>query len=92
MSSLSHLFTGPHGWEPVEVDELPQVIAFANAALPDSDPRKITRETVATLRNHAYYSKHGDAHGRLAMTADALAALADALESYLPPEGARADR
>jgi hypothetical protein len=36
---------GPRTWF-----SLPQVIALANAALPDSDPRKITREKIAQLR------------------------------------------
>lgn len=52
-------------------------IALANAALPDDDPRKITRERVNILRElwaecpYEYQT--------------ALRELADALESYLPP-------
>lgn len=63
-----------------------QWIALANAMLPDSDPRKITREKLATIR-HALdllprveqddYADYSTAE-----------AFADALESYLPPEGA----
>lgn len=57
-----------------------KIIAVANAALPDSDPRKITRERIALLRvelgwaENAEYSNDPEARRFL-----------DALESYLPP-------
>lgn len=67
--------------QPDDRSSVAQMIAVANAALPDSDPRKITRKTVVMLRessedDHAAYVNFGK-----------LRALADALESYLPPEG-----
>lgn len=57
--------------------EAAKMIAAMNDHLPDSDPRKITREQVFALR---YASEYGD-------SADfpELKRLADALESYLPP-------
>jgi hypothetical protein len=61
--------------------QLPQIIARANALLPDSDPRKITHVLAARLRvtvDHAGGAGAGPTW---------LADLADALESYLPPEG-----
>jgi hypothetical protein len=52
-------------------------IAIANAALPDSDPRKITREKLRLV-------------GRLmGAHEDDEKAFLDALESYLPPESAQ---
>lgn len=57
---------------PESPDDLAAVIGFANAALPDSDPRKITRKHVELLRE----------------TVAPLRAFADALESYLPPPAA----
>lgn len=68
-------------WDPHSPEK---VIAAANALLPDSDPRKITREMVAFLRSwqkecaESYNSNMED-------DAPTFAALADALESYLPP-------
>lgn len=66
-----------------------RLIALANAALPDTDPRKITRETVSALRiaaialdmDAAAFDVDNNAH------AQAVRALAAALASYLPPEG-----
>jgi hypothetical protein len=61
------------------------VIAVANAALPDSDPRKITREMVTRIQHAGHYAHNG----REVMTPDkldALLAIAKALESYLPPQ------
>jgi len=64
-------------------DQCAHDIAVANAALPDSDPRKITRATIEDIRSAAeqiqldpeeYY------RGRR------LLSFADALASYLPPE------
>lgn len=61
---------------------LAKIIALANSQLPDDDPRKVTRGTVAELRGHAHRAPDGswDRHE--------LSQIADALESYLPPEGA----
>lgn len=53
-------------------------IALANAALPDDDPRKITREDVDNLRGIL----SGDAW---AVAKADIKRLADTLESYLPP-------
>lgn len=68
----------------------PMLIAILNAALPDSDPRKITREKIALI--HEMY-RMGCSCG--VITADdmtswdrlqaELPAFAAALESYLPP-------
>ena len=71
------------------------VIAIANAALPDSDPRKITRDMVTLLRRIAYTEvAEEDGEGSYdsanlfeGKEMDALMELADALASYLPPEG-----
>lgn len=72
-------------------------IAIANYLLPDSDPRKITRETIALLRAAAHACSEDDYYiaaylgradyfwGRETLLADHFAAIADALESYLPP-------
>jgi hypothetical protein len=49
-------------------------IAVANDLLPDSDPRKITRERITLLRDPAYRETEQ-------------MAFIDALASYLPPEG-----
>lgn len=62
---------------------LPALIALANAALPDSDPRKITREKIALLRIEHISECDGDV---CEYPTRELAAFADALESYLPPE------
>jgi hypothetical protein len=71
-------------------DRIPAVIALANAALPDSDPRKITRAMVDAMREvaRAAEAQHDQSHE----FADYEAAQrwtrwADALSSYLPPEG-----
>jgi hypothetical protein len=65
-------------------------IAALNAGLPDSDPRKITREKITAIRTSAdafYVDNDGL---RDADRDDVIASLAvqaaDALESYLPPE------
>ena len=55
-----------------------QAIAIANAALPDNDPRKITREWVEALWNAAYEAPEPNR--------SELNRMADALESYLAPE------
>jgi hypothetical protein len=76
------------------VKELPILIALANAALPSSDPRKFTREWVSTLRTVAdaleVLAKESEAPAvgvERFMAASYLREQADALESYLPPEG-----
>jgi hypothetical protein len=61
--------------------QLPQIIARANALLPDADPRKITHVLIARLRVTAEHA------GGPGAGPTWLADLADALESYLPPEG-----
>lgn len=64
-------------------DRLPaQIIALANAALPDSDARKITREKIKMLRDYAADITRigGGRHG------GELDHLADELEAYLPPK------
>lgn len=57
------------------IDRAPALIALANAALPDDDPRKITRAKLQRMIDAAKF-------------ADALDALdfAEALASYLPPD------
>lgn len=70
-------------------------IALANAALPDDDPRKITRETVSQLRVLVGKAEDSWDEGPAGegWQSDALIAavaagrkLVLALESYLPPE------
>ena len=69
----------------------PAALALANAALPDTDPRKITREWVADIRERAddlageIAEWVGDSPRTEAQIAR-LRRIADALESYLPPE------
>ena len=65
----------------VTAEWAPDLIALANHGLPDSDPRKIRREWIDLLNRAA---KGNDTNG-----ADhrALKAVAEALESYLPPWG-----
>lgn len=58
----------------------PDLIALANHGLPDSDPRKITREWIDLLNRAATNGNEDGADAR------ALKSLAEALESYLPPE------
>jgi hypothetical protein len=64
------------------------VIAVANHIFPDSDPRKITREMVGGLRSRAEEYRGLERiqqPGDWAGDALFLDAVADALESYLPP-------
>lgn len=56
-------------------------IALANAALPDDDPRKITRKMVTGLREIASDQPWDEGLGLW------LNRVADVLESFLPPEG-----
>ena len=73
-----------------ELVSLPQAIAIANAALPDTDPRKITRDWVIALRAEAERGRRadvrGDNAGFSAIDPDTADQIANALESYLPPE------
>jgi len=74
----------------------PKMIALLNASLPDSDPRKITREMVADLRlayvGAAHLARHHQEAGdeperqRQVALAKRCALYAGALKSYLPPE------
>lgn len=69
-------------WSMARGVTFPGLIALANAALPDTDARKITRATVVNLYGlSALIRKMG-----MAIDADQLEAHAAALESYLPPE------
>jgi hypothetical protein len=69
-------------------------IAILNAALRDSDPRKITRETIARMREGAAELRSAELNPRNPQSVIdanhaagvALDAFADALESYLPQE------
>lgn len=62
-------------------EQAPEFIALLNHALPNDDPRKITRETLDELRSVVRTHEH-DRGGSVA----AEIAFLDALESYLPPE------
>lgn len=59
--------------------ECAQIIAYNNDALPDDDPRKITRALVERMRREAYNVPDGYSPHLW------LADIADALESYLQP-------
>lgn len=61
-------------------------IALANAALLDSDPRKITRTKITLLREAADSHRAYDSIEPFHAEAKSLAEFANALESYLPPE------
>ena len=81
-----------------DVNDLAALIALANAAMNDEDPRKFRRDQVTNLRliagaiasEHSENEQGIDAKGdpTLCMhcAAEALHELADALESYLPPQ------
>lgn len=62
------------------------IIAVVNDALPDSDPRKITREKLGWIRSaiESIVAEWGEAKLDAVRNGD-LQAFADALESYLPP-------
>jgi hypothetical protein len=72
---------------------IPQLIAVLNAALPDADTRKITRDKVQCLRALVDGMRVHERTDGIHMSRDeseALAiveALAEALESYLPQDG-----
>ena len=77
------------------LSHMPAIIALANAALPDDDPRKLTRAKVGMLRVVAdvLEALTHDTDVRAAgverlMAVAYLRDHANALESYLPPEGA----
>lgn len=67
-------------------DDLPRVIALANAALSDSDPRKITRGDIGAIRA-SLSQQHFDSTDDQYMTPETrtFARVLAALESYLPP-------
>lgn len=71
-----------HGTDaiPLPPDALPAVIALANAALPDGDPRKITRADVDVLRT-AYLDTLGVSDDE-----PSLKPLIAKLAALLPPE------
>jgi hypothetical protein len=69
-----------------QVVDAVKVIALANAALPDSDPRKITREKILLVRSAIVHEPYAGSSSPNPDGAAALQAFADALESYLPPE------
>jgi hypothetical protein len=72
-------------YQPDEVGAV-RIIAAMNYRLPDSDPRKITRAMIAAIRDAAErHHDDGDMDDMLASMA-ATHRIADALESYLPPE------
>jgi hypothetical protein len=64
-----------------------QTIALANHALPDDDPRKITRVGLSALRADAEELRKRSSNGddALFLIAWRMTLMADALESYLPP-------
>ena len=76
----------------VNVPGIPALIALANAALPDSDPRKITRAWADDLRTAAYQAREWAREcpeSEWAPThalADRFELMAAVLASYLPPE------
>ena len=64
------------------------MIAAYNDALPDSDPRKITRDDIEALRRicrSAVY-QFQKSTGAVLPDGKVVERIADALESYLPPE------
>lgn len=68
-----------------DVSHLAALIALANAAMNDEDPRKLTHDTVRVLRQLPAFL-HGagmadDPDGAAHFVSD----LADVIESYLPP-------
>lgn len=67
--------------------DLAATIALANAALPDDDPRKITRDDVFVLRQLPAFMRGLGMGSDPEGGAKAVTTLADKLASYLPPEG-----
>jgi predicted protein tyrosine phosphatase len=66
--------------------ECAALIALANAALPDTDDRKITREQIVTIRFLASTSENLGVLVPTRAHVEAARRFADALASYLPPE------
>jgi hypothetical protein len=86
---------GAHGL--FRASSVRQLIAVANSALPDSDPRKITRERVQRVRDFLKTSAEGQSADisianerpwakQFRDDMDFARTLLDALESYLPPD------
>lgn len=73
-------------WPTFEGDSIPVLMAAANAALPDDDPRKITSRKVGLLRDVATGLELAEdipgAHG----SGEFLRQFADELAAMLPPE------
>jgi hypothetical protein len=59
-------------------------IAMDNASLPDTDPRKMTRDRIDDVRVAARQMPSRDSESNPGLQ-ERLLSLADALESYLPP-------
>jgi hypothetical protein len=69
--------------------DMPAAIAYANHLLPDSDPRKITRRWVERLERYAQELSDEADQSEDEETiewAEAVSQMAEALDSYLPPE------
>lgn len=84
--------THPLPWGPSELigeyaseGEYAKALALANAALPDGDLRKITREDVVKLRSIAADMRAERPADTWADDADVLEALAAKLAAILPP-------
>lgn len=73
----------------IDVADIPALIAVANASLKPSDPRKITRLDLIALRETVRIQETALQQAVGGITDnyfERLKRLADALESYLPPE------
>lgn len=91
LQRLRDLYDSHGEAQALRVQDMPQVIALANAALPDDDPHKVTREKVERLHEgaRAMMNTHYErctGGCTCERESDALAAFADTLASYLPPE------
>jgi hypothetical protein len=81
------VYVGAHTGGDMEVGHrYHALVALANAALPDTDPRKITREWVRKIRevSEQYENTWDDTKGG-SYPDPLLVQIADALASYLPP-------
>ena len=87
MGTIDIRLGGPAGLRDMS-RELAALIAVCNAALPDDDPRKITRTHVLALRVLSdFVARIPGIIGADAVKSYGYARqLADVLESYLPPE------
>lgn len=92
MQAAFGLYSDRYG-HAADIDDPHAVIALLNAALPDGDPRKITRARIASLRQAARFVENGrlsthwsESDNPWVQIGDDLRTLADALASYLPPE------